>query len=190
MPNLIGTSSFVEHPVLFIDPHQRLRFFFPSPLASSSPSDSPFAVPYPLPVSSVTPFRSPCCSVSRSPHVPTSFRVLSLLLSTTNCISHPYRTSESVPSGPECPKTFHATNLTVSSVMLTGIKIGILSYIFNVSQEINCLLQMFSFQDRCDVFVNIARKILCQFVRSQNSPISHAHKNWTASHNFFSAWGF
>ena len=43
--------------------------------------------------------------------------------------------SESIPTGPETPESFCAINLTESSVISTGIKIGILLYISNVAQE-------------------------------------------------------
>ena len=73
MPNLIGTSSPVEPPLLCCAPHQRLTFPFRSPLASLPPSASPFAVPSPFHVLPVGPFRSLCRSVPLSPPVPTPF---------------------------------------------------------------------------------------------------------------------
>ena len=55
-------------------------------------------------------------------------------LSSTNFKRHPCRDYESIPPRTEIPHNFHVTNLTTSSVMSTGIKIGVLSYAFNIEQ--------------------------------------------------------
>ena len=54
------------------------------------------------------------------------------LLSSPNFKIYPCRDCESMPRGPKIPKHFRATNLTTSSVIFFGIKIGILSYTSNI----------------------------------------------------------
>ena len=49
----------------------------------------------------------------------------SFFLSTPNFKIHPCRDSESVPPRPELPESFRVTNLTASSIMSKGIKIGV-----------------------------------------------------------------
>ena len=59
-----------------------------------------------------------------------------VLLSPLILKPHPCRVSESLPPGPEPPKFFFATILTTSSVMSTGIKIGVFLYTYNVENTI------------------------------------------------------
>ena len=63
--------------------------------------------------------------VDKSFNISTKF-----LLSSPNFKIHPCRASESVPPGPELPKSFRANDST--SVMFTGIKIVFSSYASNV----------------------------------------------------------
>ena len=61
--------------------------------------------------------------------------VLSLVLYLPNFRSNTCSASESVPPGPELPRKFCATDYTASSVMSTGMKIGVSSYVSNIAQE-------------------------------------------------------
>ena len=56
------------------------------------------------------------------------------LMSSTKFKSLLCRDSESVLTGPKLPKTFHAKNSTTSSVISTGINIGLSSYTSRVEQ--------------------------------------------------------
>ena len=69
--------------------------------------------------------------------------VRSLLLFSQNFRSHPCSASKSVPPGPELPESLCATYSTASSVILTEIKIGVYSYVYNVAQEGTVLLGCF-----------------------------------------------
>ena len=75
MPNLIGTSSPVEPPVLRRGPHQRLLFLFRSPLSASLPFAPPFCRSLSVsgPVGRPLPFYPPFCS--RYPPIPTLCRL-------------------------------------------------------------------------------------------------------------------
>ena len=50
------------------------------------------------------------------------------LLYFLNFKSHPYRSPESIPMGPELPDSFHATGFTTSSMIYTEIEIGVSLY--------------------------------------------------------------
>ena len=69
--------------------------------------------------------------------------VRSLVMSSPNFRSHAYSASESVPPGPELPESFFTTDYTASSVMSTGTKICVSSYVSNVPQEGIVLLGCF-----------------------------------------------
>ena len=58
-----------------------------------------------------------------------SYSKVKRVLSSPNFSSHPCSASESVPPGPELPESLRATDSTASSVMSTGIKIGVSSYV-------------------------------------------------------------
>ena len=75
----------------------------------------------------------------------------SLVLFSQNFRGHPCSASESVPHGIDLPVSSRTTDSTASSVILTGIKIGVSSYISNVAQEGIFLLGFFS--SKTDVMV-------------------------------------
>ena len=95
------------------------------------------------------PARHKCriCRPGRTPIVSQSTKVstlvCSIVLSSPNFRSHPCSDSECVLPGPELPESFRATDFTDSSVMSTGMKIGVSSYVSNVSQEGIVLLGYF-----------------------------------------------
>ena len=86
-------------------------------------------------------------TANQSTKFPTLVR--SLVLSSTNFRRHPCSASKSVPPVSGLLEIFRATDSTASSVMLTGMKIGVSSYVFNVAQEGFVCDWMFSFQNRC-----------------------------------------
>ena len=59
----------------------------------------------------------------------------SLLISSPKFKICTSRASESLPPGTELPTSFCASDSTASSVMSTGIKIGVFSYVSNVTHE-------------------------------------------------------
>ena len=79
---------------------------------------------------------------------------------------HPYKTSWSIPPGPEFPKIFHATDLTTSFVMFMGIKIDVLSYTSSVEQGVG-FFHVFYHQDLCNSFIYNA----CFFLDSSPIPV-------------------
>ena len=79
--------------------------------------------------------------------------VRSLVLSSQNFRSHPCSASDSMPPGPELPQIFSATGSTASSVILTGIKIGVSLYIFNKAQE--GIVFLVCFPSKTDVAVSL-----------------------------------
>ena len=85
--------------------------------------------------------------------------------------SHPCNTSESVTPGPEPTKILCTTNSMASSMMFTGVKIYVSSFVSNVAQEGIVFARMFYFQKRWDGIVDCACTILSQFVWLQTSTL-------------------
>ena len=79
-----------------------------------------------------------------------------LVLSSPNFRIHPSSDPESVPPWPEIPESFCASDSTASSVILTGIKIGVYSYVSNISQEGIVLLGYFSFKNYMTVLLIVS----------------------------------
>ena len=79
--------------------------------------------------------------------------VLSRVMSSPNLRSHPCSALESVPLGTEIHESFRATDSTASSVMYTGMKIGVSLYVSNVAQEGMFLLGCFASKTDAPVFL-------------------------------------
>ena len=110
--------------------------------------------------------------------------VRSIVLSSPNFRSHTCSTSKSVPPGPELPKRFRDTDSTASSVMSTGIKISVSSYVSNVAQE--RIVSLGYFPSKTDVIVLLIVPV--QYTANSSGyktpPFSLSQTNCTASRNF------
>ena len=79
--------------------------------------------------------------------------VCSIILSSPNFRIHTCSASESLPSRPELPESFCATDHTASSVMLTGMKIWSPRTFLTYDRRV-FFARMFSLQNRCDGLVD------------------------------------
>ena len=82
-----------------------------------------------------------------------SILVRILVLSSPSFRSHPCSAPESVLPETELPKHFCATDYTASSVMSTGIKIGVSSYVSSIAQE--GIVSLGCFTSKNDVTVSL-----------------------------------
>ena len=81
---------------------------------------------------------------------------------------HPCKSLEYVSTGTELLDSFCVTSLIASSVIPTGIRIGVSSYVSNVEQE-NFFVRLFYCQEQYGGFINNARSILFQLLGLQTS---------------------
>ena len=113
----------------------------------------------------------------------------SIFLSSPNFKMHPCRAPEYVPPGPEYPESFGATNLIESSMMSTGIQIGILSYVSNVAQEGTFFCGCFPSKTNATFLLIITVHFSANFSGWKTPQFPLHRKIWLPRTIFLSIWG-
>ena len=109
--------------------------------------------------------------------------VRSILVYSLDFKSHPCRASESVPPGPELPKSFGINDSTTSSLIYTGIKIGVLSYTSNVDKGGgSCKCSPVRTDETVSFITPVSSD--ASSLGCKNPHVSCSQTNMTASHNF------
>ena len=96
----------------------------------------------------------------------------------------PSTVSESVPPGPETPKSFCGINLTTSSVTLTGMNVGVLVYVSSVYAGDIFSCGCFSARTVATVLLVGPNISEVGSLGDKTRPVSHLHTKHTASPNF------
>ena len=110
--------------------------------------------------------------------------VHSILLSSPNFRNHPCSASDSVPPGPELTKSFCATDSTASSVVSTGIKIGVYPYVSNVAQGGFFSLGCFPSKTNVTALLIVTVQSIANSSGCKTLPFSPSHTNCMAPRNF------